>query len=61
MWKYLLKRSLYMLFTVWVISIISFAAIQLPPGDFVTNLVNQMIASGGRELTPKYEAQLRDK
>ena len=49
-----------MLFTVWVISIISFVAIQLPPGDFVTNLVNQMISSGGRELTPEYEAQLRE-
>ena len=60
MWKYLLRRSLYMLFTVWVISIISFVAIQLPPGDFVTNLVNQMISSGGRELTPEYEAQLRE-
>jgi peptide/nickel transport system permease protein len=49
-----------MLFTVWVISIISFVAIQLPPGDFVTNLVNQMISAGGRELTPEYEAQLRE-
>jgi peptide/nickel transport system permease protein len=49
-----------MVFTVWVISIISFVAIQLPPGDFVTNLVNQMISSGGRELTPEYEAQLRE-
>jgi peptide/nickel transport system permease protein len=43
-----------------VISIISFVAIQLPPGDFVTNLVNQMISAGGRELTPEYEAQLRE-
>jgi len=60
MWQYLLRRSLYMLFTVWVISIISFVAIQLPPGDFVTNLVNQMISAGGRELTPEYEAQLRE-
>jgi peptide/nickel transport system permease protein len=60
MWQYLLRRSLYMVFTVWVISIISFVAIQLPPGDFVTNLVNQMISSGGQELTPEYEAQLRE-
>jgi peptide/nickel transport system permease protein len=49
-----------MVFTVWVITLISFVAIQLPPGDFVTNLVHQMIASGGRELTPEYEAQLRE-
>ncbi|MBN1975889.1 MAG: ABC transporter permease [Anaerolineae bacterium] len=60
MWKYLLRRSLYMLFTVWVISIISFAAIQLPPGDFVTSLVNQMISAGGQELTPEFEEQLRE-
>jgi len=49
-----------MLFTVWVITLISFAIIQLPPGDFVTNLINQMISAGGRELSPEYEAQLRE-
>lgn len=49
-----------MLFTVWVITLISFAIIQLPPGDFVTNLVNQMISAGGRELAPEYVAQLRE-
>lgn len=60
MWSYLLRRTLYMIFTVWVITVISFAVMQLPPGDFVTNLVNQMIAIGGRELTPEYTAQLRE-
>jgi len=49
-----------MLFTVWVITIISFVVIQLPPGDFVTNLVQQMISAGGQALTPEYEAQLRE-
>jgi peptide/nickel transport system permease protein len=60
MWAYLLKRFLYMLITVWVITLISFVLIQLPPGDFVTNLVHQMISQGGRELTPEYELQLRE-
>jgi len=60
MWRYLLRRFLYMLFTVWVITIISFVVIQLPPGDFVTNLVQQMISAGGQALTPEYEAQLRE-
>ena len=36
MWKYLLRRTLYMIFTVWVITLISFWVIQLPPGDFLT-------------------------
>ncbi|MCX7680551.1 MAG: ABC transporter permease [Anaerolineae bacterium] len=59
MWKYLARRFTYMVFTVWVITVISFVLIQLPPGDFVTNIVSRMISSGGRELTPEYEAQLR--
>jgi peptide/nickel transport system permease protein len=60
MWRYLLKRSLYMLFTVWVISLISFEVIQLPPGDYVTSLMQQMIAITGRALTPATEQQLRE-
>jgi peptide/nickel transport system permease protein len=59
MWRYLVKRSLYMVFTVWVISIISFEVIQLPPGDYVTSLVQQIITITGRELTPATEQQLR--
>ncbi len=60
MWTYLAKRFSSMVFTVWIITLISFAVMQLPPGDFVTNLVNQMVVIGGRELTPEYEQQLRE-
>lgn len=60
MWRYLAKRFASMVFTVWIITLISFAVMQLPPGDFVTNLVNQMVVIGGRELTPEYEQQLRE-
>jgi peptide/nickel transport system permease protein len=60
MWKFLLKRFLYMVLTVWVITVISFALIQLPPGDFVTNLVHQMTSIGGTEMTPEHEQQLRE-
>ncbi len=60
MWKYLLRRATYMLFTVWAITIISFALIQLPPGDYVSTLVNQMLVIGGRELTPEYEQKMRE-
>ncbi|MCA9978048.1 MAG: ABC transporter permease [Anaerolineales bacterium] len=60
MWKFLFRRTLAMLFTVWVVSIISFAVIQLPPGDYVTTLMSQMVSQGGRELTPEYAEQLRE-
>jgi peptide/nickel transport system permease protein len=49
-----------MLITVFAISIISFAVIQLPPGDYVTSLVQQLISISGRELTPAFEQQMRD-
>lgn len=50
-----------MLFTIWVISIISFALIQLPPGDYVTDLVQRLVVSsaGASDLSAEYEAQLR--
>ena len=60
MWQFFLRRFLYMVFTVWVISIISFAVIQLPPGDYVTNLVSQMLSSGARDVPPEVEQQLRE-
>jgi peptide/nickel transport system permease protein len=59
MWKYAVRRFLYMLFTVWVISIITFVVIQLPPGDFVTNLMSQMLQAGGSEATPHLEEAMR--
>ncbi|MBN1285747.1 MAG: ABC transporter permease [Anaerolineae bacterium] len=59
MWRYIARRFAYMLFTVWVISLISFILIQLPPGDFATKMVSQMLSGGAREVPPEVEAQLR--
>lgn len=58
--KYLLRRTLYMLLTVWVITIISFAVIQLPPGDYVTELVTQMMGQGANDIDPAVVEQLRE-
>lgn len=58
MWKYILRRFLYAIVTVWVISMISFVVIQLPPGDYVEDLVNR-IRSQSRDVNPEYEERLR--
>ncbi len=58
--KYISRRFMYMIITVWVISVISFAVIQLPPGDYVTKMVSQMLGSGAKEITPEFEQQLRE-
>jgi len=59
MWKYILKRFLYALFTVWVISLISFIIIQLPPGDYVRDMMNRLRAQSGR-INPEWEDRMRE-
>ena len=46
MFSYILKRVLYMIPTLIVISIISFVVIQLPPGDYLTSYVAQLRMEG---------------
>ena len=43
---YLIRRLILALFTIVAISILSFAIIQLPPGDYVDAYIAQMSASG---------------
>lgn len=44
--RYLLRRVLIMIPTLFAISIASFVLIQLPPGDYVTTLIAQYSAQG---------------
>lgn len=46
MLQFILRRILYMIPTLIVVSILSFAIIQLPPGDYLTTVVTNMRASG---------------
>src|SRR5512137_3068289 len=60
MLRYLVRRFMYMLFTVWVVTLISFAIIQLPPGDYVTTLVSNLNRTSQRPISPEYQQQLRE-
>ncbi|MFZ6029054.1 MAG: ABC transporter permease [Chloroflexota bacterium] len=60
MWKYILRRFLYAVFTIWVISMVSFAVIQLPPGDYVTDLVNRIRSQSGGTINPQFEDRMRE-
>ena len=46
MFGYILRRLLIAMGTVWMISMITFAIIQLPPGDYVTSYIAQLMATG---------------
>ncbi|MGQ9629418.1 MAG: ABC transporter permease [bacterium] len=45
-YTYILQRFLYMILVLFVVSIISFIIIQLPPGDYVTSRILQLQLSG---------------
>jgi peptide/nickel transport system permease protein len=43
---YIVRRLLLAVLTTWAISVLSFAIIHLPPGDYVTSYIASMSASG---------------
>lgn len=46
MLKYIIKRIIFMIPTVLIISMLTFFVIQLPPGDYLTKIVSQMEEQG---------------
>jgi len=52
--SYIIRRFLYMIIILMVVSVVSFIIIQLPPGDYITTYVAQLQASG----TPVDEAMI---
>lgn len=46
MWQYMVRRLLLMIPTLFIISVVSFVLIQLPPGDFVTSYAVSLASSG---------------
>lgn len=57
MLAYIVRRVFQMAMTVFVISIIAFAVIQLPPGDFVNSYLATL--SGGNQITEDAVAAIR--
>jgi len=46
MLTYMARRIVLAMFTVWAVSVLAFAIIQLPPGDYITTYIAQMAATG---------------
>ena len=43
---FIVNRLILALITIWVVTVISFALIQLPPGDYITSYVAQLMTQG---------------
>ncbi|TVR74968.1 MAG: ABC transporter permease [Sphaerobacteraceae bacterium] len=52
---YIIRRALFSLVTIFLVSILSFAIIQLPPGDYVDSYIAQLQASGTPVSTSEAE------
>jgi peptide/nickel transport system permease protein len=59
MLRYVVKRLIYMIPTLFGMSIIAFLIIQLPPGDYVTSMIASMEDSG-QNPDPAQIARLRE-
>ncbi len=60
--KYILKRLLYAIPTMFVISIVVFVTIQLPPGDYVTKMLENMRnQTGGTTWSPEFTEAMRER
>ena len=57
---YMMRRFLLALLTIWIISVLSFVIIQIPPGDAVTTFIEQRGGQGGmRGISEQQVDQLR--
>jgi len=56
---YIIRRFIYMLLILLIVSITAFIIIQLPPGDYLTSLVNQLLyEEQGVEMFKEREAAI---
>ncbi len=56
---FILRRTLYMVVVLFIISLISFAIIELPPGDYLTSYIARLKQTGGGTVTEDQVAALR--
>lgn len=59
MLTYVVRRTIYMLITLVMVSILSFAIIQLPPGDYLTSIVANM--SDGGQVSQQFIDAMRER
>jgi peptide/nickel transport system permease protein len=57
MLAYLARRLVYMVVLLFAVSVLSFAIIELPPGDFTTTYISNLRATGGQQNVGSEQAE----
>ena len=55
---YVLQRLVYLVFLVWMVSIVTFIVIQLPPGDYLSTYISRL-EQAGEDLSEQQVENLR--
>ncbi len=56
--SYILQRLVYLVFLIWMVSVVTFIVIQLPPGDYLSTYISRL-EQAGEDLTDQQVEQLR--
>ena len=56
--SYVFQRLIYMIFLLWLVSIVTFVVIQLPPGDYLSTHISRL-EQAGEELSDEEVENLR--
>ena len=57
--RYIAQRLVYMVFLLWMVSIVTFVVIQLPPGDYLSTYISRL-EQAGEELSEEQVESLRE-
>lgn len=58
---YILQRLFYMIFLLWMVSIVTFFVIELPPGDYLSTYISRLEQNSGGELDEEVIEGLRQR
>ena len=61
MQSYIFQRLIYMIFLLWLVTIVTFIIIQLPPGDYLSTYISRLEAQSGNTLDDDQVAALRER
>lgn len=56
--NYVFQRLIYMIFLLWLVSVVTFVVIQLPPGDYLSTYISRL-EQAGEELSEEEVENLR--
>ncbi|MCY4538956.1 MAG: ABC transporter permease [Chloroflexi bacterium] len=57
--SYLIQRFIYMIFLLWMVSVVTFVVIQLPPGDYLSTYIARLEQNTGEQIEEEIVEALR--